>query len=60
LDKLREFREQKGWTQDKLSQVSGVSRVTISLLESGQQKVTTNITILKLAKALGRNVADFF
>lgn len=60
MDKLREFREQKGWTQDKLSQVSGVSRVTISLLESGQQKVTTNITILKLAKALGRNVADFF
>jgi Predicted transcriptional regulators len=60
LDKLREFREQKGWTQDKLSQVSGVSRVTISLLESGQQTVTTNITILKLAKALGQSVADFF
>ena len=60
MDKLKIFREQKGWTQEQLADMSGVSRVTISLLESGRQGVTTNTTILKLAKALGKKAADFF
>lgn len=52
MEKLRELRESAGITQEELAKRSGVSRVTISKLESGAQKVTTNTTILQIAKAL--------
>lgn len=52
MENLRKYRLQAGLTQEELSQKSGVSRVTISMLESGRQKTTTNTTILALANAL--------
>ena len=52
MSKLKELRLQKGWSQDKLAQKSGISRVTIALLESGKQTITKSSTIIKLAEAL--------
>ena len=52
MEKLKQLRKKCNLTQDQLAEMSGVSRVTISKLESGAQKVTTNTTILKIAEAL--------
>ena len=45
-------------SQEQLAKKSGVSRVTISKIETGEQKVTTTTTILALANALDVPVAD--
>lgn len=60
MEKLKTFREKKHWTQEELSEKSGVSRVTISMLESGKQTTVKSTTIVKLADALGRPPKDFF
>lgn len=60
LKKIKFYREQQKLSQDQLAKKSGVSRVTISLLENGRQTITTNSTLLKLAKALKIEVGNFF
>ena len=57
---LRHFREEKGWTQDELSEKSGVSRVTISGIESGRTTVAKTDTLAKIADALGKSISDIF
>lgn len=52
MNKLKERRLELKMTQEELAAKSGVSRVTISLLETGEQTVTKSSTILALAKAL--------
>lgn len=52
MNKLKERRLELKMTQEELAAKSGVSRVTISLLETGEQLVTKSSTILALAKAL--------
>lgn len=49
---LKKLRLEKKYSQEKLSELSGVGRVTISRLETGELKETTAGTLLKLAKAL--------
>ena len=58
--KIREFREEKGWSQEKLSEESNVSRTIISRLENGTMTITTTKTLIKVAKALGKKVSDIF
>lgn len=58
--KIRELREAKGITQEALSELSGVSRATIWALESGQDKVTTTKTLIKIAEALGVRLDDLY
>ena len=58
MGSLKALREKKRMTQDELAEKSGVSRVTISKLESGAQRVTTNTTIIKLARALNVDAGD--
>lgn len=58
--KLKEAREAKNMTQQELADRSGVSRVTIALIESGKAKNILSSTILKLAKALEKPVEDIF
>lgn len=60
MNKLKEFREAAGISQEELARKSGVSRVTISMLETGAQKNITASTLFKLADALGKKIADFF
>lgn len=60
MNKLKQFREEAGFSQEELSKKSGVSRVTISMLETGTQKNITANTLAKLAEALNKKIADFF
>lgn len=59
-NRLREIREEKGMSQEELSDKSGVSRTTISELETDKKEVTTNITLEKIANALGEKVSNIF
>lgn len=59
-NKLKEYREKLGLTQEKLSEKSRVSRQTISSIENG---ILTNIeskTMFKLANALNCDIGDIF
>ena len=58
--KIRAFREQMKLSQQELAARSGVSRATISGLESGTLTVTTTETLIKIANALDRKVSDIF
>lgn len=58
--KIKEARQDAGLTQDELANRSGVSRSIINGLETGRTTVTTNVTLLKIAKALNRKIADIF
>lgn len=49
---LKLIRIQKGISQQKLAEKSGVSRTTISNLENNDGAVTTTETMKKLAEAL--------
>lgn len=58
--KIREFREAGGMSQQELAKKAGVSRATISGLESGALKITTTETLIKIASALNRKVSEIF
>lgn len=59
-NRLKEVREYKGISQEELAEKSGVSRTTISELETEKKEVTTNITLEKIAKALEEKVSNIF
>ena len=59
-NRLSEAREEKGISQEELSEKSGISRTTISELETEKKEVTTNITLEKIATALGEKVSNIF
>ena len=59
-NRLKEVREKEGISQEELSKKSEVSRTTISELETEKKEITTNITLEKIAKALGKKVSDIF
>lgn len=58
--KIREIREAKNMTQDELAKKSGVSRVTISMLENQIDRATSTKTLLKIADALNTTVDQIF
>ena len=58
--KIRAFRLALKMSQEELAKKSGVSRTTISGLESGNIKVTTTETLQKIARALDKKVSDIF
>ena len=58
--RIKDLREEKGMTQEDLSEKSGVSRGTISALENGIERTTTTKTLLKIAKALETTVDQLF
>lgn len=57
---VKEEREKQGLSQEELSKKSTVSRTIISELENGKTEVVTNITLEKIANALGKKVVDIF
>lgn len=59
-NRLKEIRENKEMSQEELSQKSTVSRTIISELENGKTEVITNVTMEKLANALGEKVTNIF
>ena len=57
MKKLKEIRESKKLSIEKLSKISGVAMGTISILENGKTEGTVKI-IRKLAEALDCTVND--
>ena len=58
--RIKEIREQHNMTQEELSDLSGVSRTTISALENGTERATTTKTLMNIARALGVAVDALF
>ena len=54
---LRQLRELRGWTQLRLSQVSGVPRPTVATLESGGGNPTLAV-LVRLSSALGVGIDE--
>ena len=57
---IRKIRDKRNMSQEELAEKSGVSRATISGLETNPKAVTTTETLKKIAIALDVNVSDFF
>lgn len=59
---LKVARVKKQLTQEGLSKISGVGRVTISNIERGKQSIldTPAGTLLKIAKALDTDITTLF
>lgn len=54
--KLKAIRQENKLTQEELAEKSGVGRVTICRLETGELKETTTGTLSKLARALNVSI----
>ena len=59
-NKLRELRLEKGLSQEKLAEISGVSRPTISMIETNTLDNIESKTMLRLAIALNCDIGDIF
>ena len=60
LNRLKEIREGKGVSQEKLAELSGISRQTISKIETDPEFNAKVDTFKKLAEALEVNFHDIF
>jgi putative transcriptional regulator len=58
-NKLKEYREKSGYSQEKLSDVAGVSRQTIISIESGRYVPSLDLS-LKFGKIFRCKVEDLF
>ena len=58
-NRIREVREERGWTQAELAARIGVSRKTINTIEN-RVFVPSTLIALKLARALGQPVESLF
>ena len=58
-NRLREARDERGWTQAELAERIGVSRKTVNTVENGVF-VPSTVVALKLAGALGCSVEELF
>lgn len=58
--RLKEIREEKGITQERLEEMSGVSRQTISAIENNDEYQAKVGTLLALAKAMETTVDNLF
>lgn len=56
---LKKFRSEKGLSQSELAELVGVSRVTISSIETGQFNPTAKLALL-LCIALDKKFEDLF
>ena len=59
-NRLREIRKKQRYSQQLLAKESGVSRATITGIETGRIQNTTSDTLMKLANALGVTVQEIF
>ena len=57
ISKIAQERKARGMTQEQLAQISGVHRVTIARIESGE--ISPNLrTLERLAEAMGVTVGE--
>jgi len=53
--RVKEYREQSGMNQQKLSEILGVARPTISQIENGERKISAD-ELIKLSKIFGVSI----
>ncbi|MGM9529437.1 MAG: helix-turn-helix transcriptional regulator [Phascolarctobacterium sp.] len=58
--RIKEARQEKGYTQEELANKSKVARTIIAGLESGAITSTSTKTLVKIARALGCPVTHIF
>jgi transcriptional regulator with XRE-family HTH domain len=56
--KLKELRNQKGWSQQKLAEKTGLSFNTVTKIEQGIGKHPTLKTLVKLADVFGVGIDE--
>lgn len=59
-NKLKEFREARGLTQEDLAEKTGLSRATISKIENNREVNLTMKTIAKIAGVIGVEPSKIF
>lgn len=57
--KLQKVRKSVGITQEKLSELTGISTTFIGLVETGKRKPSLE-TLRKISSKLGLNIKDLF
>lgn len=57
--RIRQFREKRGWTQEQLAEMVGVTRQTILFLEKGKYNPSLRLAY-KIAQAFKRSIEDVF
>ena len=57
--KVKLFRIDKGWSQEKLALAANLDRTYIPSIEKGQRNVSIEV-IYKLSKALDIDIIEFF
>lgn len=57
--RIRQLREQKGWTQEHLAAIANISRSQLAQIESEKRPVNT-LRLSAIAAALGVDVAQLF
>ncbi len=58
-DKVKVFRIKRGWSQEKLANISDIDRTYIPSIEKGSRNISITI-IEKLAIAFEIKIKDFF
>ncbi len=58
-NKIKEFRKLKGFSQEKLANLSEIDRTYLPTIEKGERNVSIEI-LERLAKALEINIKEFF
>lgn len=56
--RLKELRKQKGWSQQKLAEKTGLSFNAVTKIEQGLAKHPTLKTLIKLADAFGISIDE--
>lgn len=57
---IKEKREAKKMSQEELAKTAGISRTTLSNLETNEESVANSTTLMKIAEALECPVASLF
>ena len=53
VERVKKFRKQKGWSQQKLAEKTGLSFNTITKIEQGRAEYPTLKTLIRLADVFG-------
>ena len=59
-NRLKEVREERGISQEKLAEMTGLSRTTLSKIENNEAVNVNTRTIVKIADVFGLNPSDIF
>ena len=59
-NRLKELRDQHGMSQEKLAELSGISRATLSKIENNEEVNVNTRTIAKLADVFGVKPSEIF